>query len=204
MKSAEQILESKFPVGLSAGPSKAFGIGHILFSTSECSAGLSTNWVFYPTFCCLFCSQFISAPAPLSEWLTAVEVYVLQSFPHRSLTIFPPVTKEVCPTTNHISNGAWLCFVFSGKPPLPKGHLGSMDWEGSSGSREHLSRLGKAAASLRLFKELTSGRDSGARLLLMPFQTSRFLFSSMCVWSRKCVIPNSFLLVWSPQTLQAL
>lgn len=28
----------------------------------------------YPTFCCLSCSQFISAPSPLSEWLTNIRL----------------------------------------------------------------------------------------------------------------------------------
>lgn len=42
-KSAEQILESKFSVGLSVDPNKTLGIGPILFSTSGCSAGLRTD-----------------------------------------------------------------------------------------------------------------------------------------------------------------
>lgn len=135
-----------------------------------------------------------------------MEVCVPLSFPHHFLTIFIPVTKEVCLTTNHISNGACLCIVLSGKPRSQKAIWAAR--ERSNGSNERLSRLGKAAASLSLPKELTSGRDSGGRLLLMPYFKHviqiqylgiliRFLCNIVYVWnaSRRCVIQNSLPLV---------
>lgn len=141
-----------------------------------------------------------------------MEVCVPLSFPHHFLTIFIPVTKEVCLTTNHISNGACLCIVLSGKPRSQKAIWAAR--ERSNGSNERLSRLGKAAASLSLPKELTSGRDSGRRLLLMPYFKHvihvsmhpmiqylgiliRFLRNIVHVWNagRRCVIQNSLPLV---------